>query len=66
MDTDTPSPAGQPGLPPMAEPPPAELVLDGRYRFGTYDGPIARINPLDVVTATGARGRLQRAARNVR
>ena len=46
--------------------PPGELVTDGRYQFGTYDGPIARINPLDVVTATGARGRLLRAARNVR
>ena len=66
MDTDTPPTAGQPGLSRTLEPPPAELVLEGRYRFGTYDGPIVRINPLDVVTATGARGRLQRAARNAR
>jgi hypothetical protein len=48
------------------DPPPAALVVDGRYRFGTYDGAIATINPLDVVTATGATGRLQRAARNAR
>jgi len=47
-----------------SEPPPAELVFDGRYRFGTYDGPIACINPLDIVTSTGSRGRLQRAVRN--
>lgn len=41
-------------------------MVDGRYMFGTYDGAIARINPLDVVTATGVRGRLERAVRNVR
>lgn len=64
MDTNTPPPAGQPGPPRTQESPPAELVLDGRYRFGTYDGLIQRINPLDVVTETGALGRLQRAARN--
>jgi hypothetical protein len=46
--------------------PPAVLVADGRYQFGTYDGPIARINPLDVVTVDGTRGRVQRAARNAR
>ncbi len=63
MDTDTPPAAG---LPRSLEPAPAELVHDGRYRFGTYSGPIARINPLDVVTATGARGRLERAARGAR
>lgn len=64
--TGPPLTADPSGPPRTHEPPPAELVLDGRYRFGTYDGPIARINPLDVVTATGARGRLQRAARNAR
>lgn len=48
------------------EPPPAALVTDGRYRFGTYSGPIPRINPLDVVTEGGTRGSLQRAARNSR
>lgn len=46
--------------------PPAELVHAGRYRFGTYSGPITNINPLDVVTDTGTRGRLRRAARNSR
>ena len=66
VDTDTPPTAGRPGLPRTLEPPPAELVLEGRYRFGTYDGPIVRINPLDVVTASGGRGRLRRAARNAR
>lgn len=46
--------------------PPAELVTEGRYNFGTYDGPIELINPLDVVTATGPAGRAQRAVRNGR
>lgn len=32
------------------DPPPAALVENGRYQFGTYDGPIPVINPLDVVT----------------
>lgn len=66
MGTDTPPTTGQSGPPRTLEPPPAELVLDGRYRFGTYAGPIARINPLDIVTASGTRGRLRRAARNAR
>lgn len=66
MGTDTPPTTGQSGPPRTLEPPPAELVFDGRYRFGTYAGPIARINPLDIVTATGTRGRLRRAARNAR
>ena len=39
--------------------------MDGRYRFGTYDGPIERINPLDVA-GTGWRAALARAARNRR
>lgn len=65
MDNET-SPTDPPGLVRTLEPPPDHLVLDGRYRFGTYNGPISRINPLDVVTATGALGRLQRAARNAR
>jgi hypothetical protein len=41
-------------------------VVDGRYRFGTYDGPIATVNPLDVAgpaASLPARGR--RALRNV-
>ncbi len=33
--------------PPLRTAPPAELVTGGRYNFGTYDGPIATINPLD-------------------
>lgn len=65
VDTET-SPTGPPSLLRTHEPPPAQLVSDGRYQFGTYNGPIAQINPLDVVTATGIRGRLQRAARNAR
>jgi hypothetical protein len=40
--------------------------VDGRYQFGTYDGPIERINPLDVVTDAGVVGRLRRVARNAR
>ena len=52
--------------PPEREPAPAALVVDGTYAFGTYDGPIATINPLDVVDGRGARGRMRRAARNLR
>ncbi len=40
-------------------------MQDGRYRFGTYDGPIACINPLDVA-GTGWRAAPARAARNRR
>ncbi|MFT3660638.1 MAG: DUF2804 family protein [Gordonia sp. (in: high G+C Gram-positive bacteria)] len=36
-----------PLYPPAPVAPPHSLVEDGRYRFGTYDGPIAIINPLD-------------------
>ena len=53
-------------LPPPRDPAPDALVADGSYCFGTYDGPIARINPLDVVSEGGARGRLGRLARNLR
>lgn len=48
------------------DPAPEALVVGGEYRFGTYDGPIERINPLDVVTTPGVRGRLERAGRNAR
>jgi hypothetical protein len=48
------------------EPAPESVVVGGEYRFGTYDGPIERINPLDVVTTPGVRGRVERAARNAR
>ncbi|MCF8609090.1 DUF2804 domain-containing protein [Gordonia sp. HY285] len=34
-------------FPPAATPPPPALVTDGRYQFGTYDGPIPTISPLD-------------------
>lgn len=34
-------------FPPAATPPPPALVTDGKYRFGTYNGPISTINPLD-------------------
>ena len=40
-------------------------MIDGRYQFGTYDGPIPTINPLDVA-GTGWRRGAARAARNVR
>ncbi len=42
------------------DPPPDSLVEDGRFRFGTYSGPIANVNPLDVSS------RVPRAIRNLR
>ncbi len=48
------------------DPPPEALVVDHKYRLGTYDRPIPRINPLDVVAGSGPAGRLKRAARNLR
>lgn len=42
-------------FPPDRTAPPDALVADGRYRFGTYDGPIARINPLDAAASGPAR-----------
>ncbi len=56
----------KPTLPPDREPPPESLVIDGEYRFGTYDGPIGEINPLDVADGSGAGGQLRRTARNLR
>ena len=53
-------------LPPPREPAPASLVVDGSYAFGTYDGPIATVNPLDVVGTDGIGARLARSARNLR
>jgi hypothetical protein len=47
------------------EPAPGALVVDGRYRFGTYDAPIATINPLDVA-GRGRRAAFARAVRHVR
>lgn len=63
--TTTPPPPARAIAPPDRVSPPAALVEDGRYRFGTYDGPIARINPLDVA-GTGPRAVVGRAARNRR
>lgn len=54
-----------PAYPPPPVAPPEALVVDGSYQFGTYDGPIGVINPLDA----GAGGRfhpLRRANRNMR
>ncbi|AVL99140.1 hypothetical protein C6V83_01350 [Gordonia iterans] len=36
-----------PVYPPAPVSPPPALVEDGHYRFGTYDGPIPIVNPLD-------------------
>jgi hypothetical protein len=36
--------------PPTRTAPPRALVIDGKYQFGTYDGPIPTINPLDAAT----------------
>ncbi len=72
MSADDPDPSEidpqqQPSRPARRrEPAPDALVGGGGYRFGTYDGPIDRVNPLDVVTTPGVRGRLARAARNAR
>jgi len=48
------------------EPSPPALVQDGRYSFGTYDRPIARINMLDVAGRTGLAGRAERAVRHLK
>lgn len=48
--------------PPAPTAPPSALVTDGRYNFGTYDGPIPTINPLDA----GARRIFDRPRRFVR
>lgn len=45
-----------PSRPPDRTSPPAALVdPKGRYAFGTYDGPIDRINPLDASGVTASR-----------
>lgn len=46
--------------------PPAALVEGGAYQFGTYRGPIPRINPLDIVTGPPVIRGLRRAFRNIR
>ncbi|GAC57764.1 hypothetical protein GOHSU_24_00530 [Gordonia hirsuta DSM 44140 = NBRC 16056] len=62
-----------PIFPPAPTPPPPALVEDGRYAFGTYDGPIPLINPLDAGTRLDAEGTphgrfrsLRRMNRNLR
>lgn len=52
--------------PPALTPPPAALVVDGRHQLGSFDAPVPRVNPLDIVTADGWRGRTARTARNLR
>jgi hypothetical protein len=53
-------------FPPLRESPPVALVVDGAYQLGTYDGPIATVNPLDVAGApTSLAGRARRTLRNV-
>lgn len=49
--------------PPARTAPPAALVVDGQYQFGTYDGPIPTINPLDAAVRSPA---LTRPIRNLR
>ena len=51
-------------FPPVATEPPASLVTRGRYNFGTYDGPIADINPLDAA-GSGPLAGTRRAMRNL-
>ncbi|UQE75040.1 DUF2804 domain-containing protein [Gordonia sp. PP30] len=62
-----------PAYPPAPVSPPPALVEDGQYRFGTYDGPIGVINPLDAGTRhafDGTRRKrfdgVRRANRNLR
>lgn len=43
-----------------------ELVGPNGYRFGTYDGPIASINPLDAAPGSGLARQLRRVVRNLR
>lgn len=51
-------------VPPPRTAPPSALVEDGRYRFGTYDGPITTINPLDAA-GPGRAAPLRRRLRNL-
>lgn len=46
--------------------PPAALVENGEYQFGTYRGPIPVINPLDIVSGSGPGAQVKRAIRNLR
>ena len=48
------------------DPAPAELVGPDGYRFGTYDGPIATINPLDAAAGSGVIRWVRRTVRNLR
>ncbi|MCK0438997.1 DUF2804 domain-containing protein [Gordonia alkaliphila] len=55
-----------PVYPPSPVAPPPALVVDGQYQFGTYDGPIPIINPLDVGGTDQRFHPLRRANRNMR
>ena len=56
-------PSESPLPPPRTAPPTALVGEDGRYAFGTYDGPIARVNPLDAA-GPGA-SRIERVRRDL-
>ncbi|CAN5418302.1 hypothetical protein BH10ACT3_BH10ACT3_18000 [soil metagenome] len=55
-----------PSSPLPRDPAPSSLVHNGEYRFGTYDGPIAHLNPEDSVKGSGAAGWLGRTVRTLR
>lgn len=62
-----------PVFPPAPTAPPPALVENGRYHFGTFDGPIPVINPLDARTQRELTAKrperlagMRRAARNLR
>lgn len=51
-------------FPPDRTAPPEALVIDGRYRFGTYDAPLPKVNPLDAA-GTGRLSPVRRRVRNL-
>lgn len=55
-----------PVFPPAPVTPPPALVDDGRYQFGTYDGPIPSINPLDAGMRHTRVDSVRRMSRNLR
>ncbi|WP_026918106.1 DUF2804 family protein [Gordonia shandongensis] len=54
-----------PLFPPDATEPPPAIVVDGRYVFGTYNGPVPVVNPLDATTP-GPLPRARRRSRDLR
>ncbi|WP_235831376.1 DUF2804 family protein [Gordonia zhaorongruii] len=56
--------SSHPTYPPPRTAPPTELVSGGRYNFGTYDGPVPSINPLDAAGG-GLLGAPRRAVRDL-